>query len=269
MNIIRRFLALLLLFFAFEGAALASPPVAGEALTSFDALNVAGRQRMLSQRVVKLYCQLLLGIRSAATTHALDEAKETFEAQLVALRSASKTTEMQQALQQQAHLWGEMRGILQDGVSHEGAKRLQEMSETLLESSQKFVTLLEKQRTQTGYEWIDKSGKQRMLSQRVAKLYLLKFLGIAHASTNTELEKARHEFNRTHESLMYGAQNNPDIIDKLQYVKTQWGILKGALDNGRPDNKADAERVVTSSDRVLAGMEQVTDMFEETYDTDD
>ncbi len=266
MNIAQRLVATLLLFLTVQGVAMASKPVAGQALTGFDALNVAGRQRMLSQRVVKLYCQLQLGVRSVASNHALDEAISTFDEQLVALRSASKNTEMQQTLQNQVHVWNEMKLVLQKDPSIENIKNLAEISENLLEISQKFVILLGKYHHQNGYEWIEKSGRQRMLSQRMAKFYMLKRLGLAHANAGAEIDKARNEFNRIHTSLMYGAQNNPDIVDKLQYVQTQWDQLKAALEG---DKKSDEDRVAAISDRILAGMEQVTDLFEEAYDTDD
>lgn len=265
MLILRHLLAVGLLFLT--STALASPPVEGQPLTSFDAINVAARQRMLSQRVVKLYCQQALGIRSNAALHNLQEAVELFDQQLAALRSVSKSQELQHALQLEAKAWGDMKPLLSQGTpSREGAKHLDDKGDEVLEAAQKHVVLLVKQSRQKGFDWIELAGKQRMLIQQMAKLYLLRQLGVSGGDHGASLEKAKTEFMRSQEVLLKAAQNDPELLDALSAVDRQWRLLKPALGG---NGKSEQEAVAVVSDRMLEAMEKAASMFEEAYDLED
>ena len=77
---------------ALSAAATALPFAAqAQVIDLNDAINKAGRQRMLSQRMGKAWLALVLGVEPAAAQLALDKSMSLFDRQLVELKAFAPT----------------------------------------------------------------------------------------------------------------------------------------------------------------------------------
>jgi nitrate/nitrite-specific signal transduction histidine kinase len=81
-----------------SAAALALPTQA-QVLDLSDAINKAGRQRMLSQRMGKAWLALVHGIEPAAAQGVLDKSMALFDRQLVELKAYAPNPELRDTYQ--------------------------------------------------------------------------------------------------------------------------------------------------------------------------
>jgi hypothetical protein len=109
---------------------------------------------------------------------------------------------------------------------------------------------------------INKAGRQRMLSQRMAKFYQAINWGVAPANGAAEMDKARKEFIAGLEELTSAPANTPTIKDELELGRQQWMFFENALFNKGGDKKAAALNVATTSERILEVMNNATGMYE-------
>ncbi|MDD2776832.1 MAG: type IV pili methyl-accepting chemotaxis transducer N-terminal domain-containing protein [Gallionella sp.] len=260
-------LAFTLVLSSVSTSAVAAPAVA-ETISIASAINKAGRQRMLSQRMVKAYCQLHLGVKPELSKKILQDSIILFETQLVELRFAASNPALQQAWTAENNNWTKMRPLLMETPSDAGARKLHELNEPLLASAHKLTVLFDEESGKKAGYWINVAGRQRMLSQRIAKFYMLKKMGLTGLEIDEGLAKAKSEFISAHEALIGGAANNPHIQAELRLAKNQWNYLNIALlsdDDNDADHMSNMESVATTSERILSIMNDVTAMFEEAY----
>lgn len=226
------------------------------------AINKSGRQRLLSQRVVKAYCQVLLGVQPAVSQKLLQDSINLFDTQLLELGSVTTKPELQQAWAKESEAWLKVRAVVQAAPSSDGVRKLNELGDGLLETAQKLTQLLENESGKKAGYWINVAGRQRMLSQRIAKFYMLKKAGVGGAEVSNGLEKARTEFLTNHDGLVAGAANNPHIVAELRLAKSQWNYLDMALRN---EGAEQMDSVAATSERLLDVLDRITGMFEAAY----
>ncbi|MEY2874674.1 MAG: hypothetical protein RLZZ373_2045 [Pseudomonadota bacterium] len=139
-----------------------------------DAINRAGRLRMLSQRIVKLYALAATGVESAGSRALLADSGAQIDQSLQLLdRTLSRPTfgDLIDAVQA---TWAQLQASL---VSVPVASRLAALdhdAERLLELSDRLTQALENAGLAPTLHVINVSGRQRMLAQRLAKLALLR-----------------------------------------------------------------------------------------------
>lgn len=108
---------------------------------------------------------------------------------------------------------------------------------------------------------INKAGRQRMLSQRMAKFYQALVWGVAPANGAAELEKARKEFIDGYRELESASINTRAIKEELELGKVQWEFFDTAL-KGRGEKPTLMQNVATTSERILEVMDNATGMYE-------
>ncbi len=128
---------------------------------ALDAVNLAGRQRMLSQRIVKNYTQLGLGVLSEAADRQLRESIFRFDAsqtqlhQQVSLKSASNTD-----LEMLGTEWHKLKPLLASRPNRDTALQVEKQAELILAASHQLtLSLQEASGSDSG-----RSGRTRMLS---------------------------------------------------------------------------------------------------------
>lgn len=260
-------LAFTLVLSSVSTSALAAP-AATETISIASAINKAGRQRMLSQRMVKAYCQIHLNVKPDFSQKILQDSIALFDTQLAELRTVAVKPGLQQAWAAENNNWAKMRPVLLETATDAGAKKLHELNEPLLASAHKLTVLFDEESGKKAGYWINVAGRQRMLSQRVAKFFMLKKMGMTDPEIDAGLAKAKAEYLTAHEALMGGAANNPHIQSELRMAKTQWNYLNIALtsdDDTDAEHMSSMESVATTSERILGIMNDVTAMFEEAY----
>lgn len=223
-----------------------------------EAVNRAGQLRMLSQRLVKLYALAATGTRLAETAARHAESMAHVDANLAILgRSLSKPT-FGDLLAGVVQPWGEMRRALGMPADPATLPRLDRLAEDLLDGAELLTANLEVAGYAAALHVINVSGRQRMLSQRIAKQALL-----AALLPSAEAQAARAAMADT--AVAIGASldyltrlplSNAAIGAELQSAGFEWARLQDAVQDARTPEGRDA--LADISEALLATLERLT-----------
>ncbi len=252
-------------FIATAGAALLLPVSASAQVADLnDAINKAGRQRMLSQRMAKSYFAQGLGVVPELADRTMSASMALFDRQLVELKVFSPRPEIKSTYGELESTWSDYKAALV------GAKPAKPQAEAVLALATRVLALanqgtgqLEKVSGKPVGRLVNISGRQRMLSQRMAAFYLSASWGVQVAASTTELNKARDEFVAAHELLKQAPEATPAIKAELELAEMQFGFFDTALRTLRPGTPVEHHmtNVFTTSERILQVMDGVTGMY--------
>ena len=175
------------------------------------AVDVAGKQRMFTQRMLKDYAMVGLENNFGNPGEDLKKIMDSFENHLDALIAFNKDKATDESLQKVKRMWDPIKAALNEPPSKEKAGKMQEDLEALLKQSNEAVGLFAKQTGKASGEIINISGRQRMLSQRMASLYMLKVWGISDPQFKTKMTKAMELYKTSLEKLKKSEMSTPEI----------------------------------------------------------
>ena len=255
-----------LLIFIFCTSLLMGMPtgVSAENLTLASAIEKGGLQRMLIQRIGKAYCQIGIGVYTQASREQLSQAVEMFDTQLNELEAFAPTPQIKEALLQVRQLWGPVKTVATGEVTKEGAKKVAYWNDDLLHASHKVVQLLQDTSNTSYARLVNLSGRQRMLSQRLAKFYMLKVWGFDTLTIADEVENAKNDFTGALETLRAATENTEAISRQLDAVYRDWTWFQKALN--MKDTDFFPQLVADVSESILVSMDDITKKYEELAD---
>lgn len=241
--------------------------VAGEAAAQITdinaAVNKAGRERMLSQRMAKAYFQLGMQVDAERSRKILDNSIAVFDRQLVELKNYSPTAEIKDTYLKLEKAWLAYKDVLLGSApSPANGKKVLELSEEVLGLAHQGTVQLEKHSGTTAARLVNIAGRQRMLSQRLAKFYQAGAWGVADATSTAEMEKAKKDFLAGHQELAAAPVNTQPIKDGLGLVNQQWIFFEAAINQKAGGDKRLPTNVATTSERILEEMEGVVGLYE-------
>lgn len=225
------------------------------------AVNKAGRQRMLSQRLAKLYLQIGQDVDSERSQRLLDNSLALFDRQLVELKNYAPTPAIKGTYQQLDRVWADYKDVLVGTAPNPAqAARVLALSEEVLALADQGTAQLERHGGTTAARLVNVAGRERMLSQRLSKYYQARAWNVA--ADAALIEQSRKEFLAGLAELEAASVNMPAIRDTLALGRQQWIFFDAALKGQGSDRRALATHVATTSERILEAMDNVTTMYE-------
>ena len=235
-------------------------PPAWAAIDDAEAMNLSGMQRMLSQRIAKSYLMIGAEVRSDQALQQLDQSVARFENNYQALAEYAPSAEIGAALEQVGESWQHYRELALSRPTREQAVLLLALSDQLLAQSEALVQLIEAHTGSAGARLVNRSGRQRMLSQRIAKLYLALSWRLPVEGLEQQLQQATGEFEAAQQELLSAEQNTPQIAAALQKVEAQWRFARAGF-----QLSADARYVptviTTTTETLLWQMNELTSAY--------
>jgi len=229
-----------------------------------DAINKAGRQRMLSQRASKAYLALAQQVETRNAQQVLDKSILLFEKQLAELKAFAPSPAIRGTYDALDGAWGDFKRVLAGmAPNKEEAARIVKLDATVLALANQGTAQYEAASGKPVGRLVNIAGRQRMLSQRMAKFYLAGAMQIDAAGSTAEIAKARAEFLAAIEILRNAPEATPQIRQELVLADAQWmffnrGLLRLEGAGASPALMSD---VFVSSENLLAIMDRVTGLY--------
>lgn len=196
-----------------------------------EAINRAGQLRMLSQRLVKLYVLTEAGVRKPETAGLMADSIALVDDTLAILvRTLSKAT-FGDLVEAVTSAWLVLKRLLEAPALANRFEKVDCAAEAVLSRSEQLTDNLEVSGFATALHVINVAGRQRMLSQRLAKAAIL-----AAAMTGTAAASAHDVADGAAEALTDGLDylsslplTNADISAELATATETWAAYRDAI----------------------------------------
>jgi hypothetical protein len=242
----------------------AEVPVAkAAAMDNATAVNLAGRQRMLSQRSVKAYLMLGQGIADGDPRKLLQESITQFDVQLSTLKTYQPTPAVRNALSALEDAWLKCKPMLTGVPDRTTAAALYDANEELQKAAHSATVAYETASLVPLDHLVGIAGRQRMLSQRMAKFYFYRTWNLYDAAADMELHLSSAHFS----AVLNAVENSPLVSAEVRAgvarVRREWEPYRQVLfANREPENmRKDAPRVAELSERMLAATENLVTLM--------
>ena len=256
-------------------------------------LNLSGKQRMLTQKMSKEVMLVALGVELEKNVSNLKSTSALFDKTLKGLRNGSSElrlppTSSKRILRQLGKidkLWAEfypnIQAITSAGkVTKEQVAAIAKNNLPLLKQMNKAVGLYEKDAKKGGLKsdqglaaTLNLSGKQRMLTQKMSKEFLLVAYGHEVENNRLNLLETYTLFERTLKGLRVGddtlglpGTKQESILQQLSVVEKLWSdfkpIVVSAVENKGDIAPAQITKLANSNLPLLKEMNKAVGMYE-------
>jgi len=261
-------------------------------------LNLSGRQRMLTQKMSKEALLVAAGVNADGNRQNLTKTMALFETTLSGLRDGDSTVNLPptsnkrivKQLDKVKGLYDELYPVFSAvaggaAPSSEDIAVIAEKNLPLLKNMNKAVKMYEResQKVLTGNSdlavVINLSGKQRMLTQKMSKEFLLVQLGVNTDENTLSVRETSALFDRTLKGLLDGdtdlelpGTTEQGIRDQLGKVSQLWAefypIVAKAGEAGATLTERDVEVIAEKNLPLLKNMNAAVKMYEQLAKSD-
>jgi hypothetical protein len=246
-------------------------------------INLSGRQRMLTQKMTKEALLVALGIEPEENRRRLKDTMALFERTLKGLINGDRKLRLAPApnrriraqLEKVMVLWLQFRPLVErvaaGATDRPTLLRIARTNLPLLAEMDKAVKLFEKAAGTDTAEIalvINLSGRQRMLTQKMTKEYLLIALDIDREENRRALKATIQLFDTTLKGLLDGNDQLPPTRDpairaQLEKVMRLWSAFAPLLQ--RPPTRENLLAIARANLPLLAEMNRAVKMYEESW----
>jgi len=226
-------------------------------------IDMAGKQRMLSQRIAKDYLYAGNKVAPAKANKQLKKSLvELLEAHKVLVESINDD-EIKNLLAFVEMSTEDFSITSKEAFTIDNAQLVIDLSESMLEGSQYVVDSLKETVKIQESKIVGQAGRQRMLAQRIAKYYIAYQSGIKDKNTVDQMKEAVKKFSESHEILLKNSANTPEINRKLNEIDRLWKIVYKFYLN---IEKGGLPLIVfNTTDTITKKMNSITGLYVELY----
>jgi len=241
------------------------------------ATNISGKQRMLSQRIAKVFLIKQAGANGAELNKEFTSSLQLFQRNLSILETNSKNTssKIKASIKKEQSQWELFKGKL-TAPNKPSTMQVINMSQSLLASAHALVLAIEEEsmysneftdnnsNDQLKVETVNISGKQRMLSQRLCLYYtacrLYKREKLDSKGLCQEVEKIYGEMNSSLNSLLINDLNSFEIEENIGKIL---GLFNEIENNKRDffNNKLPLSKIMSLSNSITSSYNIVTGQY--------
>lgn len=281
----------------FAVATLAAPFHAASAdveITAQEALkkvDVAGRQRMLSQRIAKAACLMAKDVSPTSSFDQLTGAYNLFSASDAALRNGDAELQLPeekigavlQALQRVDEPWLAYRVVIEEGINSayfepasieeldkNSLKVLKFMNIAVFTTAREYGGITPKVPLKSTIT-VDIAGRQRMLTQKAVKEACLMTMAEDPSLHASRLEETIQLFDTSLTALQFGYEEvgvmpapTVAIAEKLSAVRELWLPVKATLERATAGDvltEAELMKLASSSEPLLRTMNEAVGLY--------
>ncbi|MEP7298145.1 MAG: ANTAR domain-containing protein [Burkholderiales bacterium] len=227
-----------------------------------EALNRAGQLRMLSQRLVKLRALHVTSPADERIAALVVESTRHVDANLSLLSKSLSAATYGDLIEAVLSPWSHLKVALAGVPGVTTLAQVDVLAERMLLHADRLVSNLETTALTGSLHVINVAGRQRMLSQRVAKQAMLATLlaGDAAVAARLEGDKAFAAFEEAMRYLGSVPLSTREIIQSREAASHAWADLTEALQQVR--GAAGRQVLLDTSEALLALFEQLTERYE-------
>ncbi len=225
-----------------------------------EAINRAGQQRMLSQRLVKLHALACSRTDGPAVALLMKDSVARVEDNLRALESELAPATFGDLVGAARRAWGALREGLDAPPRASELPRLDALAEAVLANADALVLALESSGLAQPVGVVNAAGRQRMLSQRMAKLALLLPTAPDAQAVQQALAAVEADFAAGLRQLEAAPLSTPAIRDLLAQGRAAWEQLLATVPQaGQPGGRM---QLAAASEDLLTVFDRLTEAYQ-------
>jgi len=229
-----------------------------EITSSPEAVNIAGKQRMFTQRMLKDYAMVGMKNTFGKPDEDLKKIIENFEDATSLLLSYTKNNDTKKSIEHLKILWEPLKKTLSEEPKKEKVSILEKNLETLLKAADDMTQLFAKESDKVSGKIVNISGRQRMLSQKMAGLYMLQVWGVEDPQFKVKLDETMHLFKTSLDELEKSTLNTKEITKLLTKVKRAFMFFEMM---GKSNSKFVPTLIYKKSNDILKNMNSATQAY--------
>jgi len=245
-------------------------------------IDLAGKQRMLVQKITKEALLIHENLDKKDNIDNLKQSSQLFDQTLKGLINGDKSLNLvvlnkktvQKQLKIVEDLWQpfykEIKSILSGKAKNSSYEFLEKNNMNLLKEMNKVVALYTEGKSNSSKlklaNDINLAGKQRMLTQRMAKDLLAISNNLDKQKHIEDFKKTRNLFTQTLKGLLNGDKKLnlvgtklPNIVEQLNLIDKSWKDIQPLLDSALKDK--DKEKAISQLDNILVNMNKAVTLY--------
>lgn len=225
------------------------------------AINRTARFRALSQRIAKAYAQMYLGVLPSSAKEVVATAQRLVQVGFDDLAKGQFNTDISRQIGNIQAQASALAGLVARAPSKDAVAAVAVQADKMLAVADTATQAMESQSNQSSAKLINLAGRQRYLSQRMAKNYFLVAADLGNTASRELLQSDRNEFKNALAVLNNAPISTVGIRNELALAQSQWVFFESAI-NRKPDAMGLSD-VATTSERLLDVMNNLTGMYDD------
>jgi hypothetical protein len=240
----------------------ALPWVGAQLANATEAVNLSGRQRMLSMRSAKAYCQLGRGVEVPTSQKLLRDSVSQFDLALSQLRVFAPTAEIKASFKTLSDKWGDYKDlVVGTAPAKERVVQVLGAAEELVALANVATAQLEKQSGRASSRLTNMCGRQRMLTQHIAAYSFARNWALSATQTQPVISKSQKEYLAAYTALKAAPETTPDIKRMLEGANAMWTFFEAAFSDVQGVRNKSLEDLSTASELILLAYDDLSLAF--------